>query len=59
MNSQAAHPKLLARDTIGIAYLLLASSGTVLLPTTARLAFESGSDTFAPLFMFEKLAPGR
>ncbi len=59
MASRSAQPKLLSRDTIGIACPLLSGTGVVFLPTTARLAYASGGDMFAPLFMFEKLARSR
>jgi hypothetical protein len=59
LTSRSAQPKLLSRDTTGIAYLLLSGTGVVFLPTTARLAYENGSDMFAAPFMFGKLARGR
>lgn len=48
--SPAAANKLLSRDTIGVAYLLLSGTGVVFLPTTARLAYESGSDVLTVAF---------
>lgn len=50
MSSPAAANKLLSRDTIGVAYLLLSGTGVVFLPTTAKLAYESGSDVLTVAF---------
>lgn len=44
MTTHANANKLMSRDTIGIGYLLLSGTGVVFLPTTAKLAYESGSD---------------
>ena len=50
MTSRSAQPKLPSRDTIGIAYILLSGTGVVFLPTTAKLAYESGSDVLTVAF---------
>ena len=50
MTARAVQPKLVSRDTIGIAHLLLSGTGVVLLPTTARLAYASGSDVLTVAF---------
>lgn len=39
-----------SRDLIGIGYVLLSGVGVACLPTTARLAYESGSDAFTVAF---------
>jgi drug/metabolite transporter (DMT)-like permease len=39
-----------ARDWIGIGYILLSGIGVACLPTTARLAYESGSDAYTVAF---------
>jgi len=50
LTSRSAQSKLLSRDTIGIVYLLLSGTGVVFLPTTAKLAYESGSDVLTVAF---------
>ena len=39
-----------SRDLIGIGYILLSGIGVACLPTTARLAYESGSDAYTVAF---------
>lgn len=48
--SHSSAKPLLSRDTIGIAYLLLSGTGVVFLPTTAKIAYESGSDVLTVAF---------
>lgn len=44
MSSETTPAPTASRDTLGIAFILLSGTGVVLLPTTAKLAFESGSN---------------
>ena len=41
---------MLSQQTIGIGYTLLSGVGVVILPTTAKLAYNSGSDTITVAF---------
>jgi len=50
--ASASHsPSVVSRDSIGIAFVLLSGVGVVFLPTTAKLAYQSGSDVFTVAFV--------
>ena len=42
--------KLISRDALGIVYMLISGTGVVFLPTTAKLAYEAGSDVLTVAF---------
>ena len=50
MNDATAIQGSRARDMIGIGYILLSGIGVACPPTTARLAYESGSDAYTVAF---------
>lgn len=50
MTTSTAPAKLISRDALGIVYMLLSGTGVVFLPTTAKLAYESGSDVLTVAF---------
>ena len=50
MTTRTAPSKLISRDALGIAYMLLSGTGVVFLPTTAKLAYEAGSDVLTVAF---------
>ena len=50
MSSEATPAPTMSRDTLGIALVLLSGTGVVLLPTSARLAFDSGSNLLTVAF---------
>jgi drug/metabolite transporter (DMT)-like permease len=50
VTTSIAPAKLISRDARGIIYMLLSGTGVVFLPTTAKLAYESGSDALTVAF---------
>ena len=50
MTTSTAPAKLISRDVLGMIYMLLSGIGVVFLPTTAKLAYESGSDVLTVAF---------
>ena len=50
MTASTAPAKPISRDALGIIYMLLSGTGVVFLPTTAKLAYESGSDVLTVAF---------
>ena len=50
MTTGTAPARLISRDAVGISYMLLSATGVVFLPTTAKLAYESGSDVLTVAF---------
>lgn len=51
MAASSDSPTLISRDSIGIAFVLLSGVGVIFLPTTAKLAYQSGSDVFTVAFV--------
>jgi len=50
VTTSTAPAKLISRDALGIINMLLSGTGVVFLPTTAKLADESGSDVLTVVF---------
>ena len=50
MTDESANRPTHSRNLIGIGYILLSGIGVACLPTTARLAYESGSDAYTVAF---------
>ena len=50
MTTEATNQLRPSRNLIGIGYILLSGIGVACLPTTARLAYESGSDAYTVAF---------
>ncbi len=50
LSSQATTSNLMSRNTIGVAFILLSGVGVIFLPTTAKLAYEAGSNLITVAF---------
>lgn len=50
MSSQATTSNLMSRNTIGVSFILLSGVGVIFLPTTAKLAYEGGSNLITVAF---------
>ena len=50
LNSQATTSNLMSRTSTGVAFTLLCGVGVIFLPTTVKLAYESGNNLITVAF---------